>query len=605
MLADPERAEAAHLATEVARFWRAWLDAHRGDMSREAMVERADRLVRFHASHATEPGWPSIQPRAALVDDTRRVLAEAMRGTPARDRVYAGIVARAAARYPALTVRDIVGAEGAVLAGSYAVSGAYSRTAWEGYVRDAIADASRKALDTSDWVLRSQHVDDLTLSGSPAHIRKDLEDEYARQYIAEWQRFLGGINVAAFSDFPAAVAAIDRLGDAERSPLRTLLQRARHETTWDATPLPPGKADAPMPPATERLLGPVSQAFAGLSRLVEGRDGAPAPLETYLGELGKLRSRLHVIAHEGDIGPGARRFLEATLQGKDSELVAALRHTDEHMLTGLPEAQRLALRPLFLRPLMQTFAALVTPAEAELNRVWTAQVLRPFAQELAGKYPFDEAGRVEAGPDEVATVFGPSGAIARFAADTLGPLVERRGDILTPRQWGEQAITLAPELLTSFPRWVASDSGAVPPQHTVFQLMPEPIGTGVAEVAITLGGQTLRYRSAPSQWSHFVWSAAHSQGARIEVTTTDGRIVRVADFTGGDALGDLVRAARPERGDDGTHLLSWTQDATTVAVRLRILSNSNLDAEGGRKRGLLGVRLPSVIAGRQIAEAAP
>jgi type VI secretion system protein ImpL len=605
MLADPAHAESAHLATEVTRFWRAWLENHRGDMSREAMIERADRLVRFHTTLAAEPGWPSIQPRAALVDDTRRVLAETMRGTPARDRVYAGIVARAAARYPAITVRDIVGADGAVLGGSHAIPGAYSRAAWDGYVREAIGDASRKALDTSDWVLRSQHVDDLTLSGSPEHIRKDLEGEYARRYIAEWQRFLAGVSVAGFTDFPGAIAAIDRLGDAERSPLRALLQRARDETRWDAAPTLPANADAKTQAATSALRGPVSQAFAGLARLVEARDGAPAPLETYLAELGKLRSRLRGIANEGDVGPGARRFLEATLQGKDSELVAALRHTDEHMLTGLAEAQRQALRPLLLRPLMQTFAALVVPAETELNRVWAAQVLKPFQDDLAGKYPFDEGGRVEAGPDEVARIFGPSGAIARFAADTLGPLVERRGDILTPRRWGEQAITLAPELLTSFPRWVAADGSAAPGQHTVFQLMPEPTGTGIAEVVITIGGQTLRYRNAPPQWSHFVWGGAHSQDARIEATTTDGRTVRVADFPGNDALGELVRAARRERGEDGTHVLAWTQEGTTVALRLRILSSANVDAEGEHKRGLRGVRLPATIAGNTVAEMAP
>jgi type VI secretion system protein ImpL len=603
MLADPERAEAAHLATEVARFWRVWLEANRGDMTREAMVERADRLLRFHTALAGEPEWPRIQPRAALVDDARRVLSEAMRGTPARDRVYAGIVARAASRYPAVTVRDIVGADAPTLAGSYAIPGAYSLAAWQGYVREAIGDASRKALDTSDWVLRSTQVDDLTLSGSPEHIRKDLEDEYARRYIAEWQRFLAGVTVADFTDFAGAAAAIDRLGDAERSPLRALLQRARRETAWDEVPLP-DKADAKAAAVANAARGPVSQAFAGLARLVDARDGAPAPLDAYLAQLGTLRSRLHAIANEGDVGPGARRFLEATLQGKDSELVAALRHTDEHMLTGLPDAQRQALRPLLLRPLMQTFAALVGPVEVELNRVWAAQVLRPFREELAGKYPFDEGGRVEAAPDEVARLFGPSGAIARFASDTLGPLVERRGDILTPRRWGEQAVTLSPELLAAFPRWVSPDGSGAAGPHTVFQLMPEPTGTGIAQVTVTIAGQSLRYGHEAPQWRNFVWGGVQSDSARIDAITTDGRGVQVAAFEGADALGELVGAARRERGDDGTHVLAWTNDGTTVALRLRIISAARVDADGQGKPGLRGVQLPERIAGA-VAEVAP
>ena len=52
----------------------------------------------------------------------------------------------------------------------------------------------------------------------------------------------------------------------------------------------------------------------------------------------------------------------------------------------------------------------------------------PFQRSLAPKYPFDKASRVEAGPAEIAKIFGPEGAIAKFGTDTLGPLVVRRGD---------------------------------------------------------------------------------------------------------------------------------------------------------------------------------
>ena len=615
MLTDAHRAESAHLAAQLTRFWRQWLEEHRGSMSREELVERAERLLSLHVTLAAEPGWPSIQPRAALVDDTRRLLAEAMQGVPARDRVFAEIVARASARYPATTVREIVGGSGeSTLAGSYAIPGAYSVAAWDGYVKQAIGDASRKALDTSDWVLQDNHVDDLTLSGSPEHIRKDLLALYSSNYIDEWQRFLSGIGTAEFADFGQAVAAMERLGDSEQSPLRKLLERARVETGWDKSPALKvatvgesrdvlGLGDkAPVPAESRATLvtdGPVSRAFAGLARMVDAHDGAEPPLRAYLAALGRLRTRLHGIENEGEIGPGARRLVEATLQGKASELVDALGITDEHMLVGLSDEQRRALRPLLLRPLMQTFASLIPHVENELNRVWSAQVFEPFSKDLIRKFPFDEEGRVEANADEMGAVFGPSGSIARFASEALGPLMERRGDVLTPRQWGESGVVLAPTLLTDFPQWVAPLGSTVTGPQTLFQLMPEPTPGGVAEYTVTIGSQSLRYRNEPPQWSNFAWGGSSMTPiVVIEATARDGHIVRIADLQGVDALGDLVRMADRKRADDDTHTLSWSRDGLTVGMRLKIVSTAQVDADGARKRGLRGVQLPAMVAGK-------
>jgi type VI secretion system protein ImpL len=628
MLTDAKRAEKAHLASQLTRFWRQWLEQHRGSMSREELVDRAEKLLSMHVSLAAAPGWPAIQPKAALVDDTRRLLSEAMKGTPARDRVFAEIIARGSARYPGTTVRDIVGAAaGTTLTGSYAIPGAYSAAAWHGYVKQAIGDASRKALDTSDWVLQDSHVDDLTLSGSPEHVSKDLQQMYASHYINEWQRFLAGIGVTELLDFPHALAAMEQLGDAEQSPLRKLLERARAETSWDAGSSTGvvkdknarfdvvGLADRSPPvavPATAGVTdGPVTREFAGLARMVDARDGAEPPLRAYLGALGRLRVRLRGISNEGEVGPGARRLVEATLQGKASELVDALRITDEHILIGLTDLQRQALRPLLLRPLMQTFAALVPHVENELNRVWAAQVNQPFTADLTRKFPFDEQGRVEASAMEIAAIFGPTGAVARFANESLAPLVERRGDILTPRQWGDHGITLSPTLLADFPQWVAPLGTTVAGPQTLFQLLPEPTPGGVSEYTVNIAGQSLRYRNEPAQWSNFTWGGTSSVPmVSIEATTADGQIIHIADFQGGDALGDLVRSAERRRTDDGTHVLAWSRDGITVGMRLKIVSTSEVDADGAQKRGLRGTQLPSFIAGKTeliatVAEGAP
>ncbi|WP_165391041.1 type VI secretion system membrane subunit TssM [Pseudoduganella lutea] len=187
MLADPAHAEPGHLNDQLTRFWRGWLEANRGAMPREQMIRSAERLMTFHLAHLGDPSWPRIEQKLALVDTARENLRRVVRGMPARDRVYAEIRARAATRFPAMTVGRIVGEQDAALVqGSHAVSGTFTRQAWESYVAGAIRDVSAKELQSTDWVLKTSSRDDLTLEGSPEQIEKNLVDMYLADKAAAW-----------------------------------------------------------------------------------------------------------------------------------------------------------------------------------------------------------------------------------------------------------------------------------------------------------------------------------------------------------------------------------------------------------------------------------
>ncbi|MDI3262298.1 MAG: type VI secretion system membrane subunit TssM [Fulvimonas sp.] len=629
MLAHPEHIEPMHLSDQLTRFWREWLDANRGMMTRDQLIGSAQRLMSFYVTQYDKPGWPTIDPKIALVDDTRQALRDAMRGMPAINRVYADIKARAATRYPPISVAAILGDQGShVLVGSYAIPGSFSREAWEGYVRDTIRNAANNELNASDWVLETTQQTDLTLSGSPEQIQKQLETLYDRDYIAEWQKFLKGVSVAPFGSFQAAVQGMNTLGDPENSPLRKLLEKVYQQTSWDNPSLvdqglksaqggfvewfkrvilrrQPAGVDLTLDnlkgPDGKLRTGPVGSAFIGVTRLMVARDSNPPLLNNYMDMLAALRTRLNAISNQGDPGPGARELMQKTLAGRDSELAAGLQLVDERMLVGLDDNQRGTLRPLLLRPLMQTFSALIPPTEAEINKVWMAQVYNPFMQNLAQKYPFNSNGQIQATNEEIAQIFGPTGAIARFASDTLGPLVDRRGDTLTPKQWADMGITLSPRLMAGFSQWVAPlGQTASSSNQTVFMLQPEPATGGISEYTININGQTLRYRNTPPEWKSFVWDSTQANPvAQVSALTFDGRTVMVEDHAGSNALGKLIAAAKPVRREDGTYLLSWSRDQVNVSVRLKLVSGAQTDASGAQKQGLLGTTLPPAVAGKE------
>lgn len=622
MLADKSHAETGHLGDQLTRHWRSWLETNRGAMPREQLLRSAEDLLAFYLGQVNDPSWPRIEPRLALVDAARDQLRQVVRGMTARERVYAEIKARASTRYPAMTVARIVGEQDRELVlGSHAISGAFTREAWEGYVRGAIRDAAHSTLQSSDWVLKTAERNDLTLEGSPEQVQKALTDSYKAEYSREWQRLLQGVAIAAMPDFPRTVEAMNRLGDPASSPLLKVWSGVAAQTGWDnpsalgggpqeAPPgllqwfksrlfqrAPAGRAVAAAAESVAQPAGTLGRDFAPIAGLLASREKDGSLLRTYLEHLSRLRARLNAIRNLGEPGPGARQLMQQTLEGSGSELADALRHVDEQMMAGLGESQKQAVRPLLVRPLIQVFAGLVGPAEAEINKSWQAQVLDPFNRTLAGKFPFAQGGSAEASAAEIGQVFGPDGAVAKFVATSLGALVLRRGDVLAPRTWADMGIAIPQQTLQRFPAWMApvAAGGVAATTQTVFQLLPHS-ASGLAEYSLEIDGQLLRFRNGVPQWTNMVYPGPQgTAGVRISGVTADGKVVELFSENGPAGLRRMIDAAARKRKEEGVHELRWSSGSAAVTVDLRITS-----APDGRQdeRGFHGMRLPQTIAGK-------
>jgi type VI secretion system protein ImpL len=301
--------------------------------------------------------------------------------------------------------------------------------------------------------------------------------------------------------------------------------------------------------------------------------------------------------------------MQQTLEGSGSELADALKYVDEQMLTGMSDAQKQALRPLLVRPLVQTFSMIVLPSESEINKTWQVQVVEPFQKTLAAKYPFAPGSKIEATNAEIGQFFGPDGVVAKFVNTSMGPLVVRRGDMLSSRTWADIGITLAPQAVAGFPGWVAplSSNGVAAsagPQK-VFQVQPLP-APGVTEYTIEIDGQQLRYRNTPPAWTNMVHPGPQGAvGARISAVTFDGRTVELFNEPGQFGLQKMIEAATRKRKDGGVFELRWGAGNVAVSVDLKIISsaesNGSGDAAGQGGKGFVGLRLPEAIVGRPAA----
>jgi type VI secretion system protein ImpL len=656
MLGDHSRAEPGHLGDQITRFWRGWLEANRGAMPREQLIRSAERILSFALTQVTAEDFPSIQTNLATLDTTRENLRRVVKGMPARERVYAEIKARAATRFAPVTVARLVeDADKDLVAGSYAISGAFTREAWEGFVDNAFKEAATKETQANDWVLKTSMQDDLTLEGSPEQIRKALVQLYKTEYVQEWQKFMQGVNVKEFTSFEQAVRGMNRLGDPGTSPIGKLVQVLYDQTSWDNPGvlneklaagqsgvvawfkqlflrMAPTPVEVKLDISTKQAavpMGPIGKEFAGLMRLMVANDNGPTLMRTYLGALSKVRTRFNQMQNQGDTGPASRQLMMQTMEG-GSELGDAFKLVEEQMLASQTEAAKATIRPLLVRPLMQAFAVIVPPAEKEINRVWAAQVYEPFQRTLAGKYPFDTTSHVEATSGEIAKLFGPEGSIAKFSEQSLAALVFRHGDKLSARTWADMGLRLRPELSAGFPVWIATVGGfgggsqpaggtggagsatSSEPQ-TSFQVLPTAM-PGLSEYTIEIDGQQMRYRNAAATWNNFVWPGTQgAPGVRITGVTTTGQVVEFLDVPGKFGLEKMFSSAKQRKLGSGAFELTWNAGSHSVVVQLRLISSpttaSPTTTSGGPQTpsasgGLRQISLPMLVVGPDVPMAA-
>ncbi|GAC1375583.1 MAG: hypothetical protein NVS3B3_12360 [Aquirhabdus sp.] len=633
MLGDHTHMDSSHLNDQITRFWRTWLDANRGNLSRSDMIRSAERIISYSLSQSTAVDFPVIETNLALVDQTRENLRRVVKGMPARDRVYSEIKMRASARYPTITVAQVVGEQNrSMMTGNYVVSGTFTKTAWDGYISKAIDQAATENVQGQDWVLNTVRNDDLTLTGSPEQIRKELIGLYKRDYVIEWKKFIQAIDYTPAADFNQEVVFMNGLGDPELSPIAKLFIVLDRETSWDNPSALDGSMSiaktgffewvkrsvlqrTPRPvqlnvssnnnqEAGASALGVLGGEFAPIHNLAKIRDDNQKRsfLMVYLNNLAQIRSRLNKIKSAGDIGPSSLEMVKQTLNEGGSELNATQQLIDEQMLAGASDQMKQVLRPLLVKPLTQSFSVLITPAQNELNKVWSAQVSQPFNLDLAQKYPFTAGARVEATGAEIGRILGEAGSLSVFVTAKLDSLVTRRGNQLSAKTWNDIGIHLDPKFVADFPRYLApigggsstggvASSGAATPAvaptnaaQTTFQIMPLPVA-GLTEYVIEVDGQRMRYRNGLQEWTSFVWPNPSSQpGVKITGVDFEGHLATILDVPGAYGLERMMSSAQRKKLPDGSFELKWTSvhtpqtasvPASSVTVKFRLISGGN------------------------------
>lgn len=488
-------------------------------LPRATTVEQ-QRSLREHLAALFErrPTPLPLELDGQLIADARAILGRA----PLAERVYDRLQAEGVGRdIPDIGIADAGGDFAKLVfvrrSGRALDQGVPALYTYDGYHRGFAKVTGRiiEAVAADSWVLGPETA---VKPGSDAarQLFADVRDRYLRDYVTQWQALLDDLDLVPLRDLQHASEVVRILADPAESPMRRLLVTVARQTELDRAPepdrilAPAAKAEAAVDDfrqRVERYFGQehqpaasgeppevyVTRRFRWLQDLVRANAQGQAPIDQTLASLGKLQLQLSSVAAAVASGRGQ------LVAGETAEI-----QETKSVANRLPAPVK-----GWVGALAQDSATLAAGGvRAQLNAIWTAEVL-PFCREaINDRYPFVSGSRRETTLVDFGRLFAPGGLIDAFFKTHLAPIV----DTAAARwRWTDKNIGIPGDVLAQFQRAAAIREayflGGGKTPAVEFELQPLRMDARVTQFTLDLGGQILDYRQGPPRGQRMAWPA--------------------------------------------------------------------------------------------------
>jgi type VI secretion system IcmF/VasK family protein len=438
--------------------------------------------------------------------------------------------------------RDLVlpGTNRALVVGDYDFPMLFSQRGWDETMAGAIADKSESIF------LQFQSIN---ITKPKEEIRDRLRARYATDLSRHWLRFMTGVRPARTQDLREATASLRTL-TGPQSPYRDL----------------------------------VKGVFQGLAVRYSASDLVTMPGD---GDFKWLEDALTAL---GTFGEAADKFATATDSGRrstDGARLVALQTAYENAWAQVGSAlkavesaeRRAALMQTFENATFEVHRALSSEVTAEQDLAWRERVARPFADLLAGRFPFDRAAKNEATLASFSRLFNPkSGLVTTATAEVekLRAIKVAGRDLLPVNRDYERLVERARDVRAAL---YVNDSPAISGPFTITLGQ----GAGVKDIRLTVGGESFGLYDRPDRRGSFTWTESSAGGAKLSITIVSDQQMSLDYSSSPWGLLRLLRDGNPTARPEGGLQFSWQFSGKAVGKDVVFNANAVLEAEALEK----------------------
>ncbi|MGL4205744.1 MAG: type VI secretion system membrane subunit TssM, partial [Aeromonadaceae bacterium] len=470
----------------------------------------------------------AFAPFASTIAEAQRELG----GIPIQQRLYQSLQTQSAASLPPeLNVKQEVGASfDAVFVLSDEQAGRIPRFYTQAGAAALFAAphgdwSELSALDS--WVLgQSRH-----LSGADRQaLELQIHERYVMDYVNYWQSLLMSLDVQPMQGTEQALEMLSTITGDEQPFLRVLATLGTN--TQLPFPADVGVDNGGAGGPSQLLSKGISQPFSATNGLLTERGTQGSQIQEINQKLLGLRNYLEAIVHAPEPGAAALRAVQLRVANRYADPLFSL----QQYARNLPEPLDRWVGQLA----EQTAALLVEQALSSLALEWQKQVLEPFNENLANRYPFEPDAEKDVPLSEMERFFAPGGTLDNFYQVKLKPMVDSGlldGDYRSPVQ---------AELVKQMARAQKIRQIFFTTQGTLevqFALEPMELTANKRRSVLNLDGQLLEYAHGRRTKVPLVWPNTMREGSESKLTLVPAvanRSPRSEGFVGPWALFRLM-----------------------------------------------------------------
>jgi type VI secretion system protein ImpL len=396
----------------------------------EGMRDGLQFFVRNVAEAAAESLIAPLPENNAVV-----AIARTVAGAPNVENEYASLKGRVQG------VQDIAISDRA-LSSTYAIPGLYSKAGAE-VVKKLLNSEQGYSQEEAEWVLDIHDQQSLAKDNERAKRSAAIEERYFRDYVAEWWRLLGSLQIEPITDVASAADRMKRLGDPNDSPLLKVCKQVVEQTRFDVGPLQDEKDNVAAAVGVKTVKHPVDAQFEKFHQFVEGspEQKTQSDLMVILTDLSRLGNDIEAL--RSSPAKNSRGYAARLVSGEESTALGSALRDMQQILNPRDPSTRETMHHLLAPALIQVARTIVGAAQNYLNEVWRTEIFDPFENLLARTYPFDPRSHYDAKFGDIAEIFSPAGRLGTFRQGEMKPFLAE-GSFWETKQWEGVGIEISP-----------------------------------------------------------------------------------------------------------------------------------------------------------------
>lgn len=523
MMSDASGRQPERVERFMAQRWQGYFP-QQGDVQQRLLAHLDYALTHSDLEHRIAEGSPRAEQAMAPIQGSIAAAQDELASQPIDERVYIALKAAGSRQGESLDLRRSVGTLFDTVFMSrdddpehIRLPHLVTRQGFENYFLQELDRATELALIDA-WVLGQR--DNINFSDADKQqLQTALREHYVSDYQVSWRDALRNTQLVPLPDIRQAIVVADALVGSQRPLDRLLAAVERNTSLYPELPENDDQArEALRQSQRYQLALAIEQPFTTINQLSQARNDNPSSLEEIKAAVQALRDYLMDIEESSDSGRAAFVSVRDRLSLRGNDPI----HNLQRIADNTPEPVGRMLHSLA----DQSWQLMMVSATRHLENQWLDDVVAPYQERLAGRYPLSPSASQEVALSDFEDFFAPGGTLDAFYQDSLKPFIEGAPEYLVDAEGNSllrDSLHTAIQQAAQIRRAYFSRDGAL---DVEFALEPISLTPDKRRSVISVDGQLIEYAHSASQRVSMIWPNALRGGAESRITMVPSEVNR-------------------------------------------------------------------------------